>query len=93
MIFITVSASAIITTAPVPAGGSWHFPLVYPTSGETNITPDVLINLTNTQKLTKLMVLLLSDYKSLRIGGLIFAVVLFLMGIAFIISECVITWC
>lgn len=30
---------------------------------------------------------LLSDYESLRIGGLVFAVVLFLMGIALIVSK------
>ncbi|XP_057195109.1 FXYD domain-containing ion transport regulator 6-like isoform X2 [Triplophysa rosa] len=28
------------------------------------------------------------DYESLRIGGMIFAVILFLMGIFLIISEC-----
>lgn len=30
----------------------------------------------------------ISDYESLRIGGLVFAVVLFLMGIALIVSKC-----
>uniref|UniRef100_A0A671M075 FXYD domain-containing ion transport regulator n=1 Tax=Sinocyclocheilus anshuiensis TaxID=1608454 RepID=A0A671M075_9TELE len=28
------------------------------------------------------------DYESLRIGGMIFAVILFLMGIFLIVSEC-----
>uniref|UniRef100_A0A3Q3VXB2 FXYD domain-containing ion transport regulator n=1 Tax=Mola mola TaxID=94237 RepID=A0A3Q3VXB2_MOLML len=32
-------------------------------------------------------VFLISDYESLRIGGLVFAVVLFLMGIALIVSK------
>lgn len=29
-----------------------------------------------------------SDYESLRIGGLVFAVVLFILGIALIVSKC-----
>lgn len=33
----------------------------------------------------------ISDYESLRIGGLVFAVVLFLMGIALIVSKCLTT--
>uniref|UniRef100_A0A669DFQ6 FXYD domain-containing ion transport regulator n=1 Tax=Oreochromis niloticus TaxID=8128 RepID=A0A669DFQ6_ORENI len=30
----------------------------------------------------------ISDYESLRIGGLVFAVVLFFLGIAIIVSKC-----
>lgn len=33
----------------------------------------------------------ISDYESLRIGGLVFAVVLFFMGIALIVSKCLTT--
>lgn len=33
----------------------------------------------------------ISDYESLRIGGLVFAVALFLMGIALIVSKCLTT--
>lgn len=62
----------------------------------------VLVNLTEVNKVhsskeifvfSLSAVFFLSDYESLRIGGLIFAVVLFLMGIALIASKCVITWC
>lgn len=35
---------------------------------------------------------LAADYESLRIGGLVFAVVLFLMGIALIVSKSLTTW-
>ena len=33
----------------------------------------------------------ISDYESLRIGGLVFAVALFLLGIALIVSKCLTT--
>lgn len=44
--------------------------------------------LTSTKKYVFFWFVFISDYESLRIGGLVFAVVLFLMGIALIVSKC-----
>uniref|UniRef100_A0A8D3D893 FXYD domain-containing ion transport regulator n=1 Tax=Scophthalmus maximus TaxID=52904 RepID=A0A8D3D893_SCOMX len=46
-----------------------------------NISPSSL-------RATYKVLFVVSDYESLRIGGLVFAVVLFLLGIALIVSKC-----